>query len=377
MNQLLAASQAPPLFRPILQEPKSPSSRPRKKVNEYCMVAKIGCGSSAQVFLAIREPDCQRFALKRFRLHELARQDGGIDQLEREIRLIRRFSHPNILRLFSVLHNQTGGEVYLVLEYADQGSLQRFIARGETLPSFVVFSVIKQIAGALKYIHAMGYVHHDIKPSNILLDARGRALLSDFGIGHTFHSAEMVFGSPAFQAPEALNDEYEEQEVVESGAQKEDIWALGVTLYQSLFLKLPFTGADVYQINREIKTHGLEIPAGARPDVVELLNGMLSVDPAKRLGLDDLLAHPLVRDAPDRVENLPEVPIQDERAGDIVQASAIVCPEGYSLAAAQPRGLLRSYKVGTYPRTLARTKAYGNDDMPASPRSYESLCNDD
>lgn len=352
------------------------SCRHRKKLNNYLLCAKIGSGTSASVYLAEDQQTHEKYAIKRFRLRDLVRSGNGIGQLEREIRLIRMFPHPNILKLYEVLHDQANGEVCLVLEYAEKGSLGGFIDRGDRLPYPAVFSVLKQIGSALKYLHDAGYVHQDIKPSNILIDSTGRAILSDFGIGHSFHSAGMVVGSPAFQAPEALDYEYNEAHpdggcLTDESPQKEDVWGLGVTLYQCLFHKFPYVGNNLYEIVRDIKAHELEIPPGTDPAIAELLHRMLAVDPAVRCSVDDLLANPLIRDAPDRAIDLPPVAIPMEKDGDIVQIDADVLPSDCSFAGMlmQPRRFSYACPEAGGSGGLAGTKGGPRDEIRPRVRS--------
>jgi serine/threonine protein kinase len=257
------------------------------------------------------------------------RTTAGTGQLEREVRLIRRLNHPNILKLVEVLHDASHGEVYLVLEYAEKGSLGGFVERGQRLSENAIFGIIRQIAVALKYLHGLGYVHQDVKPGNVLVDATGRALLADFGIGHTFASAGMVVGSPAFQAPEALDDRYGDGTHA-GGPQKEDVWALGVTIYQLLFMELPFVGSNLYEVVNDITAHPLEIPPGTSDDVAHLLRGMLCVDPEERMGIDDVLANPLLRR--DREYELPPTPEPELKDGPVMPCRAEKCEDGFSFA---------------------------------------------
>jgi serine/threonine-protein kinase 11 len=257
--------------------------------------------------------------------------DSGVSQLEREISAMRRIVHDNILRLHSVLHDEQSEVVYLVLDYADYGSLDHLLRSG--IPDRPLLKYIfARVLGAVAYLHLHGVIHQDIKPSNILLTGRGGVLLSDFGVGHSFQSAAMVVGSPAYQAPEALDDYSDEEEDSERAGQpqKEDIWALGVTLYQLLFLKLPFPGENLYEIVNYIRANPLEIPHGTDPLIVELLRGMLTVSPAQRYGPDEVLNNPLIRNAPDFAPDLPEVPGPELLDGPIVECRATVCPPGYS-----------------------------------------------
>jgi serine/threonine-protein kinase 11 len=224
----------------------------------------------------------------------------------------------------------------LVLEYADNGSLQSAIAHRHRLPQSTAMSIIRQIAEPLKSLHDAGYVHQDIKPSNILLTKTGRAILADFGTGHSFLSAAVVVGTPAYQAPEALDDSYGDESEREldpdSGPQKEDVWALGITLYQMLFLELPFAGANLFEIVHEINTKPLRIPEGTDPLLVNLLNGMINVDPAKRFSIEQVLAHPLIRNASALASNLPMVPSPRKRAGGVTAFKAEPCQEGAAFA---------------------------------------------
>jgi serine/threonine-protein kinase 11 len=331
--------------------PSSQSIPQLKKINRYTLRAKIGTGSSSSVYLAIDNLTNEKYAIKRIRLRELARTSSGVAQLEREIRLMKLFDHKNIVKIEEVLHSPALDEAYLVLEYAERGSLGSLIERGLHLPYSVIFSIMKQILLAVKYLHACGYVHQDIKPSNILIDANGVAKLADFGIGHSFDSAAMVVGSPAYQAPEALYDSYVSDDESDSGEspQKEDIWALGVTLYQLLFLKLPFVGDNLYEIVNRIKERELQIPSPCEEIVADLLRRMLTVEPGKRIGVDDALAHPLIANAPESAEELPEALEIQLKNGHIINIEARVCGDGYSFATT-PLSVPRRFSYHVYGR---------------------------
>lgn len=311
-----------------------------RQINNYLLKAKIGTGSSSKVYMGIDEETGEKHAIKRIKMLDLSRKCAGIAQLEREIRLMQKFDHPNILKLKEVLHDKASQEAYLVLEYAEKGSLATIIDRGIELSRDAIFSVIKQVTTAMKYLHDREFVHQDIKPGNILIDGTGRAVLADFGIGHTFQSSGMVIGSPAFQAPEALDDDIwgdeedgESSSYSETNPQKEDVWALGITLYQLLYRKLPFIGNNLFEIVNDIKERSLLIPEQQDPRVEGLLRSMLAVDPQQRCTAEDILAHDLIANAPDRA-NIPYVLKMKEFEGETIKIEAERCNKGYSFACA-------------------------------------------
>jgi serine/threonine-protein kinase 11 len=146
--------------------------------------------------------------------------------------------------LFEVLLLPPAEEACPVLEYAEKGCLGAFIDRAEWVMIPSILNVLKQMLYAVQYLHNNGYFHQDIKPWNILIDAEGRAIVGNFGIGHSFDSASMVVGSPAYQAPEALDDSYCSDDV-ELLPEKGDMRALGMTFYQLLSQRLPFRGENL------------------------------------------------------------------------------------------------------------------------------------
>lgn len=346
----------------------------RKKLNNYIIVKSLGKGSSSKVFLAVDSQTREKYAIKRMKLRDLIRTSNGIAQLQREIDLMKKFHHTNIIKLYEVLYDKRDYYVYLVIEYAENGSLFRYIENNIQIPEISVCSIIKQISSALSSMHRIRYVHQDVKPGNILLCSDGRAILADFGIGHTFQSSTMVVGSPAYQAPEALDDysssdsedntpnESEEnchqnegesihlfpvdestsssissapdsipkiprnhvvfnetesngdlikrasissQSSADELAQKEDVWALGVTMYQTLFLKLPFEGDNLFEIVGNIKRKNLEFPSNTSDGVKELITGMLQIDPLKRISNTEVQQTDIIKNAPDTTPFIP------------------------------------------------------------------------
>jgi serine/threonine-protein kinase 11 len=243
---------------------------------------------------------------------------------------MRKIFHENIIRLHSVLHDERAETVYLVLDYADYGSLDKLL-RSSLLDHALLKYVFVRVLSAVAYLHSQGVIHQDIKPSNILLSGGGGVFLSDFGVGHSFQSTAMVVGSPAYQAPEALSDD-------ESGCDwefnpvEEDVWSLGVTLYQCIFKRLPFVGENVYEIIQEIRSRPVEIPGGTEPELADLLRGMLCVDTAKRWTLEQVRASPFFDGVPPKVQ-LPVVRPADVDALARYRAVQVkVCDEDYSFA---------------------------------------------
>lgn len=222
---------------------------------------------------------------------------GGFDVMssfEREIRILWNFHHKNILGVHEALFSEKTSTAYIVLEWADCGCLEQYCTTTNSLDISEIATIFKQVIKGVKHLHENGIVHKDIKPSNVLLFSDGTAKISDFGIGHSFQSADSVVGSPAYQAPEVFgndDDDYEEDSQINIDPIKEDVWSLGVSLYQLVFCKLPFSGNNEYEIAHNARENMLQYDESVPEDLVDLLNGVLEIDPEKRFTMEQIERH--------------------------------------------------------------------------------------
>ena len=344
-----------PSQRIIVEETKQPKM---KKVNQYLLRSKLGCGSSAKVYLAKDETTGKYYAAKAVQILERRHNGLGAAGLEREIRIMRQLNHPNIIHLHDVLYASSVDTAYLFIEWADCGTLMDAINGHHKFNEATLASIFHQITLGLSYLHSQGIVHKDIKPSNILLFSYGAAKLSDFGIGHSFQSAEAVVGTPAYQAPEMFEDdeedvgngdcEYSEEEIDPA---KGDIWSLGVSLYEAAFGRLPYYGNNLYEIVRSIYNTKLEIPENDySPLLNDLIKKMLTVNQSERPSLAEVMKHEFFNAAANSPNlHLPSLaptgPIPDVK---IVKVPAVVCPENFSFASE-----LRSFSCpGAFPSVI-------------------------
>lgn len=263
-----------------------------KKINQYKLLSEIGKGSYSKVFLALNIDNNKYYAVKRIRIRQLAKTTIGVSLLQREIGLMNKLHHPNIIKLHEVIHVKENQSVYLVMDYADCGCLSEKIY--QNLSSEEIRTVFKQIVEGVAYLHQNGIVHQDIKPQNILMKSNGTPLISDFGIGHSFQSCARVVGTPAYQAPEVIDKCAGDPE---SDPGKEDIWSLGVTLYVLNFGQLPYKGESVFEIVRSIVTTELVPFENCDPILWDLITHMLQPEFQDRYNIKQVLAHPYVSEA--------------------------------------------------------------------------------
>lgn len=315
----------PPIFESRSVEYTKKENQSIRQVNEYVLLEKIGTGSTSKIFYAFDTRRHIPVAVKVLKKAEGNRPDVRLQYLDRELRNLSRFHHSNILGYKEALYSEALNQPYIVLEYADAGSLSDYIAHHGPLSENKLASVFKQIISAVLYLHSNGVAHKDIKPSNILLKSDGTAKLSDLGIGHTFQSADSVVGSPAYQAPEIFGDdeeEYEEDSSYVIDPIKEDVWSLGVSIYEVAFGYLPFTGSNEFEIARAARETELAIPETASEHLRSLLQGMLCLKPEDRLSLMEVDDHPFFTQNVEKYQ-FEAIPVVNREAnGDVEQIEA-------------------------------------------------------
>lgn len=303
------------------------------KINQYILGPTIGIGSNAKVVLALDENTNIKYAAKVVKIGH-ARNSNVAAQLEREIRIMNMLNHPNILKLHEVLHRKSNNTVYMIMDYANCGTIQDLIKSKQLLSETAIASIFRQIVCGLKYLYSQGITHRDLKPSNILLFDQGAVKISDFGIVHSFQSADQVVGSPAYQAPEFFDDDDE----IEIDPVKEDIWSLGVTLYETAFGQIPFSGENAYEINYQVLNSDLVIPDTVSKELKDLISKMLSTDPTTRISLDEIEKHPFMAKALENYKfdlKIKDIVIPNDRVSDAIECE--ICREGYSFAAYKRR----------------------------------------
>ncbi|KAM9609571.1 calcium/calmodulin-dependent protein kinase type II subunit beta isoform 15-T16 [Morphnus guianensis] len=216
-------------------------------------------------------------------------------KLEREARICRLLKHSNIVRLHDSISEE--GFHYLVFDLVTGGELFEDIVAREYYSEADASHCIQQILEAVLHCHQMGVVHRDLKPENLLLASKckGAAVkLADFGLAIEVQGDQQAWfgfaGTPGYLSPEVLRKEAYGKPV--------DIWACGVILYILLVGYPPFWDEDQHKLYQQIKAGAYDFPSPewdtVTPEAKNLINQMLTINPAKRITAHEALKHPWV-----------------------------------------------------------------------------------
>ncbi|MDX6626356.1 MAG: eukaryotic-like serine/threonine-protein kinase [Solirubrobacterales bacterium] len=217
----------------------------------YRLEAKLGSGGMSTVYLA-RDQTLDRDVAVKVMHREMSEQADQLERFRQEARAVAKLSHPNVVAVIDA--GEDGGHPYIVFEYVEGETLKQRINRVGALDPQEALAYAIEIARGLTVAHARNMVHRDIKPQNVLIDAEGRAKLTDFGISRQLEQDGMtatgrVLGTTDYVAPE--------QAMGHGVDPRSDIYSLGVVLYEMLIGQVPFhadsqVGVAMKHVNEEL-----------------------------------------------------------------------------------------------------------------------------
>jgi serine/threonine protein kinase len=246
--------------------------------DRYRIVALLGRGGMGEVYRADDLTLGQPVALK-FLPEEAAKDPGLLERFRGEVRIARKVSHPNVCRVYDV--GEVDGLTYFTMEYVDGEDLASLLRRIGRLPHDKAIDIARQLCAGLAAAHAKGVLHRDLKPANIMLDGRGQAVITDFGLAaltDQVPGAEVRSGTPAYMAPEQLAG----KEVTE----KSDLYSLGLVLYELFTGKRAFSAENLSELVQSRAAGAISRPSSFVKDLDPLVERVilrcLEVEPANR-----------------------------------------------------------------------------------------------
>ncbi|KAG5235075.1 CBL-interacting serine/threonine-protein kinase [Salix suchowensis] len=244
----------------------------------------LGHGTFAKVYHAKNVKTNESVAIKVIDKEKILKV-GLMAHIKREISILRRVRHPNIVQLFEVM--ATKAKIYFVMEYVRGGELFNKVAKGR-LKEEVARRYFQQLISAVSFCHARGVFHRDLKPENLLLDEIGNLKVSDFGLSavsdqirqdglfHTF------CGTPAYVAPEVLAKKGYD-------AAKVDIWSCGIVLFVLMAGYLPFQDQNIMLMYKKIYKGEFRCPRWFSSELVRLLSKLLDTNPVTRITIPEIM----------------------------------------------------------------------------------------
>lgn len=267
------------------------SSTPSAKGVEDLHFEKcLGRGYFGEVWRA-KLKSSQLVAVKKVRL-QLILDNHLMDQLQREIHILRKMDHPRIVRLFFHFEDKERHFMYLGMEFCEGGSLFDKLQKVERFECPVAARYFKEACEALDYLHHLPdkVIHRDIKPENILLTANDSVKLADFGWANLLQEAEdkrLTFcGTLDYSAPEMIKGTGHDESV--------DMWTMGVLLYELLTGQSPFGSSSKETTCKSILTVSLYFPPEMDADGRNLISQLCRKTPAERLKVRDAMAHEFI-----------------------------------------------------------------------------------
>ncbi|XP_048043067.1 calcium/calmodulin-dependent protein kinase (CaM kinase) II beta 1 isoform X15 [Megalobrama amblycephala] len=261
--------------------------------DEYQLYEELGKGAFSVVRRCVKLSTGQEYAAKIINTKKLSARDH--QKLEREARICRLLKHPNIVRLHDSISEE--GFHYLLFDLVTGGELFEDIVAREYYSEADASHCIHQILDSVHHIHQHDIVHRDLKPENLLLASKCKnaaVKLADFGLAIEVQGDQQAWfgfaGTPGYLSPEVLRKEAYGKPV--------DIWACGVILYILLVGYPPFWDEDQHKLYQQIKAGAYDFPSPewdtVTPEAKNLINQMLTINPAKRITAQEALKHPWV-----------------------------------------------------------------------------------
>ena len=243
----------------------------------YRLLAKVGAGGMADVWCAEDTMLDRRVALK-FLHDRFAQDEQFVERFRREASSAAGLQHPNVVSVFD--RGTYEGSHYIAMEYVEGASLNDLIERGLSVGEAV--EIVRQVLAGARYAHEHGIIHRDLKPQNVLVDAEGRARVTDFGIARAGVSeitqTGSVLGTAQYLSPEQA------QGLPVTAAS--DIYSIGVLLYEALTGHVPFEAESPVAVALKQVSERPRPPSELNPSVSRALDAVvlkaLAKDPANR-----------------------------------------------------------------------------------------------
>ena len=261
-------------------------------MNGFEILEKLGDGAYSVVYKVKRKEDSNIYALKKVKLKGLS--DKEKQNALNEVRILASVKSPFVISYKEAFIEEESETLCIVMEYADKGDLYQKILQlkkiGCLIDEIDAWKIIIQMTRGLKSLHDLKILHRDLKSANIFLFSDGTAKIGDLnvskvarkGLGYT------QTGTPYYASPEVWDEKPYDN--------KSDIWSLGCVAYEMLTLHPPFRAKDMEQLyNAVIKGQYRKIGDKYSPDMNEIIDYLLKVNPKDRPNCDDILKHPVVK----------------------------------------------------------------------------------
>jgi serine/threonine protein kinase len=255
-----------------------------KKIGPYEIQGEIGRGGTALVYRACDTRNGQTIALK-VMPPEFALQAAFLLRFVKEGENAIHLRHPNIVQIYEA--GKADGYHYIAMEYIAGGTLSDYVRKHDTLlPLAESLDILAQVGDALDYAHAKGFVHRDIKMSNILMGENGRIVLADFGVAKNFVGDHSVLtatgyrvGTPTYMSPEQITGN-------QGLDQRSDVYSFGVMAYTLFTGRPPFRSDNqaelMYKVVHETPPSPDSMNPELPPHIVQAINRVLAKEPGKR-----------------------------------------------------------------------------------------------
>jgi eukaryotic-like serine/threonine-protein kinase len=252
--------------------------------NRYHIESILGRGGMGVVYKATDTQLDEIVAIKTLPGDVMTRSPEDLERFKREIRLARKITHRNVLRTFD--YGEAEGVYFISMEFVRGYTLSELLDEAENrqMPMRAAVGITRQICRGLQAAHEQGIIHRDIKPQNVLVDAKGEAKLMDFGIARMAETMEgvtqagLIVGTPHYMSPEQIQGKQLDP--------RSDVYSLGVMIYELLVGRKPFDSSSLTGVLTAHITEAAKPPIDIRPDISARINGIvmrcLAKDPAIR-----------------------------------------------------------------------------------------------